>query len=533
MKYSQLNEGVIKVPQSLMGTLNKYVASTLSTMLYKNIETVQDIAARLPENAAQEQVDLIQRVIGYLKSNYGAVILNDNIYNSITKSGIKVPIDFNSFFSELNIPVSAENKQKIMSSSLTLSLKHHISDGSEGFLAHDVDNTTFMIELKCDINYAPLDKNIFVRCKDIMASAYHETQHYIQNNVISRINPNQKQLQRPNDNLDQNKTQQDFTDYLSSGIEYAPWMGDTANAIITQIEVLKANGELGSNGLNTLFMDLLKQVCSIPNKSYGKFLYSIAKKDMNQYKNAVKRIYKIVQPAYDSIKDADQMQVLGDLKQEDLPVDFDVMSTLMNDLKPAVQTNGGKFQAFGRSYDSITKIKISYPDFEVEIVPRNGTYTFNMSSTDDTIHTYSPELSGADAIQLAYAMKRYGDDDAMVYGAIEQTKSDGEFSTEVLNTLFERLSTKNHEMNDEPVQYTSQEIVLGGITYEVKPQDGSYIMESPELILLTASFKNSLSLSMFLQDIMYAISRVGAQKVQEELENCFSAYDATKVLRNL
>lgn len=529
MKYNQLMEGVIKVPPSLMSTLNRYLASTICTMLYKNIELVQKVGTKMPEKA-EEQLKRIKQVIQYLKQNYNAVILNDSTYNSILQSSINVPVDFPKFFSELNMPVTDENKNNIYRSKLSLTVRPYIADGSGGSLSSDKDLTTFMIEIKCDLNLAPLDENIFARAKDIMGSMYHEAQHYVQRNVLARINPNQKQLQSTSA-VDQSSTKEQYDDYLSSGIEYSPWMGDLMNSIITELEIMKAHGDLPNEGLNKIFMGIITKLTSDDKKSYGKFLYKVYKKDPQQYKDTMKKLFKMVQPAYESIKNASELEVLGDLTQEEIPVDFDVMGTLFSELKPAVENDGGSFKAYGRSIDSITEIKIQYPNYIVSITPSKDTYTVTM--TGDTISTYSRSLSSADTLQLANALKRYGDDEELTYSLIEQTRADGKFSTDAVEKVFSRISELNENQNSEKVQYTSSEIVLGGVTYEVKPTENSYQVTSPELMLLDANLKNSVALSMFLQDIVYAISRTSPQEVQEVLENCFSAYDAMKDLRSM
>ena len=218
MKYSQLTEGVIKVPPSLMSTLNKYVASTICTMLYKNIENVQKVGTKMPEKA-EEQLNRIKQVISYLKQNYQAVILNDSTYKSIMQSSIKVPVNFQQFFSELTIPVSDEAKREITRSTLSLMIRSFIQDGSGGGLSADGALSTFVMEIKCDLNLAPLDENIFQRAKETMDTVYHEAQHYVQKNVLQRINPNQKQLQSA-DEINQSSSKNAYNDYLSSGIEY-------------------------------------------------------------------------------------------------------------------------------------------------------------------------------------------------------------------------------------------------------------------------------------------------------------------------
>lgn len=531
MKYDQLMEGVIKVPPSLMSTLNRYLASTICTMLYKNIELVQKVGTKMPEKA-EEQLNRIKQVIGYLKQNYNAVILNDSTYNSILQSSINVPVDFQKFFSELNMQIPDDGKNLVYKSKLSLTVRPYIQDGSSGSLSSDKDLTTFLIEIKCDLNLAPMDENIFARAKDIMGSIYHEAQHYIQRNVLSRINPNQKQLQSSGQ-IDQSSTKETYDDYLSSGIEYSPWMGDLMNAIITELEIMKAHNDLPKDGLNKVFMGVVTKITSDDKKSFGKFLYKVYKKDPQQYKDTMKKLFKMVQPAYDSIKDAGQMEVLGDLTQEEMPVDFDVMSTLLSELKPAIEKDGGKFTAYGRSISTIQEIKITFPEYTVSIVPSKDTYDVSMTSSDDNISAYSRPLSQADTLQLANALKKYGDDEEMTYSLIQQTKSDGKFSTEAIQQVFKRVSELNEARNSEKTQYTSSEIVIGGVTYEVKADDKSYHLTSPELMLLDTHFKNSLGLSMFLQDIVYAISRTSPQEVQEVLENCFSEYDALKALRSM
>lgn len=532
MKYSQLTEGVIKVPPSLMSTLNKYVASTICTQLYNNIETVQKVAAKLPEKA-EAQLKRINQVISYLKNTYGAVILNDNTYNAIVENDINIPLNFSQFFNELNMPVTPENKRKIINSSLNLSVRRYIPNGSEGSLSHDTDLTTFLITIKSEIDLAPLDENIFARCKDAMSSVYHEAQHYIQSNVLARINPNQKQLQAPKNQMGQNSTHQDYSDYLTSGVEYSPWMGDIMNSVITEIEIMKADGTLPTDGLNKIFMKLIIKVTSDDKKAFGKFLYEIYKKDPNQYKDTMKKIFKMVQPAYDSIKNADTMEVAGDLKQEYISIDFNVMGSLIKELKPAVEKDGGEFTAYGRSIDSITRILIKYPNYNIEIKPLSDKeYMYTMSSNDG-ISNYSRNLPQTDALQLATVLKRYGDDEEMTYSAIEQTKADAKFGTEVIEDVFKRVSALNEKYNSEKPQYTSSEIVIGGLTYEVKPDEKYYHLSSPELVLLDAYLKNSVSLSQFLQEIVYTINRTSASEVQYVLEDCFSEYDAIKALRNM
>lgn len=531
MKYSQLTEGVIKVPPSLMSTLNKYVASTICTMLYKNIETVQKVGTKMPEKA-EEQLNRIKQVISYLKQNYQAVILNDSTYKSIMQSSIKVPVNFQQFFSELNIPVSDTAKREIVRSTLSLMIRSFIQDGSGGGLSADGALSTFLMEIKCDLNLAPLDENIFQRAKETMDTVYHEAQHYVQKNVLQRINPNQKQLQSA-DEINQSSSKNAYNDYLSSGIEYSPWMGDLSNLIITKMEIMKADGTLPMDGLNKFFMKLITDITSDDKKSFGKFLYQVYKKDPQQYKDTMKKIFKMVQPAYDSIKNADTMEVLGDLQQEDIPVNFDVMSTLFSDLRPAVQNSGGQFKAYGRSIRDIEEIKLIYPEYEVSIKPTGDNFMFSMDSTDGKVNAYSRVLNQADTLQLANALSRYGDDEEMAYSSIMQTKADGKFSTEAIQKVFEKTSALCEKRLGEKASYTSSEIAFGGITYEVQVQENSYKLTSPELILLDAYLKNSLSLQLFFQDIVYAIENTSAQEVQSALENCFNEYDSLKTLRSM
>lgn len=531
MKYQHLTEGVIKVPPSLMGTLNKYLASTICTMLYKNIENVQKVGTKFPEKAG-EQLQRIKQVISYLKHNYQAVILNDSTYNSILQSSIKVPVNYSNFFSELNIPVSDTAKSAIIRSTLSLTVRPYLSGGDSGALSADKALTTFLIEIRCDLNLSPLDENIFSRAKETMDSLYHEAQHYIQKNVIQRINPNQKQLQSAN-NVTQSSSTNAYNDYISSGIEYSPWMGDLSNYIITKIEIMKGNGTLPMDGLNKFFMKLVIDITSDDKKPFGKFLYQVYKKDQELYKDTMKKIFKMVQPAYDTIKNADSIEVLGDLHQEDMPMNFDVIGTLFSDLKPAVENAGGKFRAYGKSIHDVEEITLTYPDYQVSIKPSAESFMFSISSTDERVHEYSRALSQADALQLANVLKRYGDDAEMTYSAIKQTKADAKFSTEAIQQVFEKTSALYEKRFSEKAPYTSSEIAIGGITYEVKIEDNSYNLTSPELILLDAYMKNSLSLQLFFQDIIYAIDNTSAQEVQHALEDCFNEYDSLKTLRNM
>ena len=304
MKYNQLKESVIKVPPELMNKVNMYVSS----YLYFKIKQYTDrLNIMLSSNTSDEQKQKIkqdgERTMQMLHQKYGAKNISSSTAQRLVDNAIELPIDFNKFFDELNFKgITPEMKQDLSQRlKAELSIKSRDTNNYAGHASRDFDI------LKIAVNAGRLNPEDFYNsANDIMNTAYHESQHAVQNAAIREIDD--AQTKKKNDYKEvvnkQRELDPDYFNssekYYSSGVEYTPQLGDVCNLIANELEKDALNNKLNPNqnkAINNALVDVYMNDSGTKN-----FLGAIRKNKPDEYKRALKTIFSKSAEVYQNLK---------------------------------------------------------------------------------------------------------------------------------------------------------------------------------------------------------------------------------------
>lgn len=533
MKYNQLQESVIKVPPELMNKVNMYVAS----YLYFKIKQYTDrLDIMLSSNTSDEQKQKIkqdgQRAMQMLHQKYGAKNISSSTAVKLADNAVQLPVDFNKFFDELNFKgITPEMKQQLgQRLKAELTIKTRDANRYAGHANRDFDN------LKIAVNAGRLNpKDFYNSANDIMNTAYHESQHAVQNAAIEEIDQMKSDYNKKVVNK-QREVDPDYFNstekYYSSGVEFTPQLGDVCNLVANELEKDALNNNLNPNqnkAINNALVDVFTNDGGARN-----FLGSIRKNKPEEYKRALKTIFTKSAEVYQELKKNGIDFTYTDLPAEDLEANINVMNSVYQQFKE----HPNDFEVEGtqrRGTASAIRAYSKNKKWDVTILPNgDGTYRvrfgYNHGEYDETVTLDAKQL--LQFIGIIANSSWYEEDDVLF--DLDRIYNDGnEVSTDEIETAIQQLMTEA-EMLNVPHEYNGgTSFGLLGETFTVEPYP-----EEPSQVLIqstTSNFYIYLSLVKFLM-LFQATIRSAVNNPEEAIKTLmetFSFIGTMSKLRNL
>lgn len=536
MKYNQLKESVIKVPPELMNKVNMYVSS----YLYFKIKQYTDrLNIMLSSNTSDEQKQKIkqdgERTMQMLHQKYGAKNISSSTAQRLIDNAIELPIDFNKFFDELNFKgITPEMKQDLSQRlKAELSIKSRDTNNYAGHASRDFDI------LKIAVNAGRLNpKDFYNSANDIMNTAYHESQHAVQNAAIREIDD--AQTKKKNDYKEvvnkQRELDPDYFNssekYYSSGVEYTPQLGDVCNLIANELEKDALNNKLNPNqnkAINNALVDVYMNDSGTKN-----FLGAIRKNKPDEYKRALKTIFSKSAEVYQNLKQNGIDYTYTDLPAEDLEANVNVMNSAYQQFKE----RPNEFEVEGtqrRGTASILRVYNKEHKWDITVMPNgNGTYRvrfgYNHGEYDETVTLDAKQL--LQFVGIVANSSWYEQDDVLF--DLDRISNDGEkVSTDDIETSIGKLMEEAEILNIPHEYQGGTTFSLLGETFTVEPYP-----EEPSQVLIQSSTSNFyiyLSLVKFLM-LFQATIRAAVNNPEESIKilmDTFSFVGTMSKLRNL
>lgn len=430
MRYNQLQEAIIKVPQEILTKVNMYVASYLYFKIKQYVDKIQFM---LPTGTSEEEKNRIikdaQTTMGKLQSKYGAKNISTETANSIVNHSINIPIDVERFFQELNFKGVTPGLISLMKDRMKLSLLIKSHDNNLGGSKESFDNYSALVTVVVGrLNHNP---SFLETASDIMSNAYHELQHVVQAFAIKNINKNDNQLERK---PGYSKEFSDGEDYYTSGIEFTPQLGNVIDSITVELEKSALNDELNPNK-NEAIKKAIEYVVQ-NNQESRTFLIHLYRKQPDRYKKAMSALYKNISPIYDNIKQSGIDYSNTELPSEELEANVDVMLTVY---KMMYKKDEYKVQAFGKTMDKLVQIEIKKDSWTIVLTKnktsKDGSYYLNIISHD-------PEFEEQEKLNSKQVLSLFGTLSSVTWYDSTDIIDDLEFITG------ERRSVNKESIND-------------------------------------------------------------------------------------
>lgn len=473
MNYNQLQESIIKVPQSTMSQINKYVASIMYFKIKQFIQQYDfqmDADTRNHPAADKIKANIIaecKKALNVLSSKYGAKNISSQTYNNIVNQSIRVPFDAEQYIKELNFKkLAPEVIDEIKNIKLTLAISNDSSMIERGSMT-EIAKNTFLIKINIKLN----PKEAYSSAMQVMSTAYHEAQHFVQSSVIKKINDKSNQLQVKKDYSKHD------SGYFGSGVEYTPQIGNIIDAMETEAQLLIDDGKLPENPKEA-FDKVLQQVLSRDDKyNARRFIINIYKTSQKKYRTLMTTLYKQFMNAFEKMEVSSTEH--EEAPEEDLDVSVNEMKSL-SDL--AEKSRYLETRLYGHSREEITKIMSESREHDWDII-------------------ITQPSSGKDAFLVQFRSKVENERNIMNYKQVHNflgSVASMEFTTdEVLEFMDEILHMDSDEskavrsvigkvgqwseMIGLNFERTEDGFKLNDIEFNVEPYSGRMVISSPQL----------------------------------------------------
>ncbi|QOI71800.1 putative structural protein [Erwinia phage pEa_SNUABM_47] len=477
MRYNQLNEAIIKVPQELLNKVNVYVSSYLYFKINQYIERLNIfVSANTSDEEKQKIIQDGKNTMQKLHTKYGAKNISADTANNISGKAINIPIDIEKFFSELNFKGIDPGLISLLKDRVKIEL--FITSNSHGIAGSKERHGTFSHLVTVVVGSLGPRPSFLETANNIMSTTYHELQHVVQSLAIENINKYEKQLQR---NAGYSNVHNDPTDYYTSGLEYSPQLGNLIDYVSIELEKSTLDGNLNPDK-NLAIKDAMNNAVQ-KNADVRTFLISLYKKQPEQYKKAMKNVYTRVAPVYDDFKENGLDYTFTELPSEELEANVDVMKSVY---KLMSKNDKYKVQAYGSDLNSITQLKVSKDHWSITLTKneiRKDNYYINIDSTDPEFEEMEKmdakqvlslfgilsEITWYDAVDIVddfeyITGQRIDVNNESMYNILESLKSDAQHMDvpfEILSNNSFKLFGKTFEVN--PVQDSQGKV---DITYD-------------------------------------------------------------------
>lgn len=430
VRYNQLQEAIIKVPQEILTKVNMYVASYLHFKIKQYVDKIQFM---LPTGTSEEEKNRIiqdaQNTMGKLQSKYGAKNISAQTANTIINKSIDIPFDVEKFFSELNYKGINPGLISLLKNRMKLSLLIKSEDPNRGGSKEQTSNYSALVTIV--VGRLSHNPSFLETASEIMSNTYHELQHVVQAFAIKNINTNDKQLEMKKGYSDEFT---DGEDYYTSGMEFTPQLGNVVDKITVELEKSTLKDELNPDK-NAAIKAAIEQVVST-NPESRTFLIHLYRKQPDRYKKAMSALYKYVSPIYDEMKEKGIDFSMTDLPTEELEASVDVMLSVY---KMMHRKDEYTVQAFGNTMDSLEKISVAKGDSWQLVLTKNNVnkngYYIQLNSND-------PEFEESEKLDAKQVLNLYGTLSTITWYDSTDIIDDLEFITG------ERKSVNKDSIND-------------------------------------------------------------------------------------
>lgn len=522
MKYNQLSEAIIRVPESTLKQINSYVSSVLYFKVKQYMKNYDRLASRdMRNHPAHEKIKAnvmaeCERTLKTLQRKYGAKNISSQSASNILGKTIQIPFDAEQYIRELNFKKIPENVlDGIRNTKLELAISNQSNKQERGQLSATGDNH-YTISINVKVN----PSEMYTTNMQIMSTVYHELQHFVQRSVIEPINRKSNQVQTKKTYNDHDKG------YYSSGIEYTPQIGNIVDAMKAEAEEMVNAGDFPSDPKDA-FNKTLKQVIDRDDKyAARRFMIHIHQTSQKKYREILTTIYKQFMKNFNdivSIQDGEHEE----REEEQLDANVNVLKTLA---KIAEDSRYGETKLYGTDYNNLTAVEFN-----------NEEYGWTARVTEVSGKTYLITLTGEGYKETGY----------LPYPQIEQflsyiTAIDSPFF-DIYETMDEMVANQSdveqdkvefvkklkHWTNMLQIQFKETEdgFELDGAEYILDENRGRLVLESNEFPELY--WVGSLGL---LTDIMKHILRLlknNPETAYAEINRGESAVKAARRLRNL
>lgn len=395
VRYNQLNEAIIKVPQEVLQKVNTYVASYLC---FKMNQYIKRIDFFMPSNTTPEEKQRViadaQQAIGKLQRRYGAKNISAETANNIINKSINIPFDVETFFQQLNFKGANPGLIALLKDRLKLSLM--IKSDATGIGGSQENTSNYSVLVTVVAKGLGPKPSFLDTASKIMSNTYHEMQHAVQSMALSFINRNDKQL-KMNDDY---SNEFDTTDYYSSGIEYTPQLGNVIDLVQLELEKSALKDELNPDK-NKAINNAIGKAMQDSNTS-RQFLTVLYRKDKERYKKALSGVYKYVSPFYDNLKENGIDYSTTDLPEEELEASVDVMLSVY---KMMYKVEKYETNAFGRSKSEIHQLNItSKGSWRIVLIKD----TISKDGYNLRIEGFDPEFEESERLNAKQVLNLFG-----------------------------------------------------------------------------------------------------------------------------
>lgn len=498
MKFDQINEAIINVPQELLSKVNVYVSSVISFKLRQYSQRLDIIAGSntSPEEKQKIQAN-IQQTVAKLQQKYGAKNISTDTYSNIDGKNVRLELDFDKFFKELNFKGITPEMVEYVKNNVRFEL--HITGGSSN-AAGSVVNDGKIVRLM--VHTGRLNgRDSLNTANAIMRTVYHECQHVVQEFAIKTIQ-NSKHITKINKQLERGDNYDDAAQgYYTSGVEYTPQLGDVINTVSDILERDTMSGKLDSKmnrAINNALVDAFTE-----DKTIRDFMGYQRKHNPEGYKKALKAIYSKIAPIYHNLQQNGVDYRYSDLEPEVLEANINVLATVLQ----MARKKSDNFQIDGRQRgDDIQWLTIASKKegWKVTIAPKNsGEYQVSFDYKNYSERQVLDSQSLLNFIGLITENTYYEADD--VLSTLDSYVGAGDEVTDhVLEAMKDRIKADAEYMkvpfeDEEGYEFNLAGLALGFQKDEDRPSDVIIKDPSEELYFVLPPIKVINLLQAFIR----------------------------------
>lgn len=472
MKYDQLQEAIIKVPQTMLTTVNQYVSSVLYFKIKQYMQNYDRFASRemrthpAADKIKARQMAECERTLKVLSSKYGAKNISSMTYNNIVGKEIKLPFDAERYATELNFKnIPDAVKSNLQDITVNLNITNNPQARQKGALKSPGSNRYVVL-----VNISIKPEETYTNSLQIMSTVYHELQHFVQRSIIQQINSKSNQIQMKKDYDTTTKG------YMSSGIEYTPQLGNVVDAMRAEMEVMKTEGEVPSN-VNDAFNSVLQHVVGRDDKYNARnFMIQVHQTSKKKYREIMTTLYKHFMKNFEEVMNStdDESELSNDV--EELDHEVDQMATLAHIAQEAKRF--GEATLYGQSIDRLSGVEYKNTEYDwtVRISPASGKFLVKIASPEFRESGYLSYKQAENYLGYVTAINSSAD---QAYETLDNMIAEDSDPEEETKNLVKKLGEWTNMIG---IQFkpTDDGFVLDDVEYTLDIYNGRISLESSE-----------------------------------------------------
>lgn len=473
MKFEQINESIIKVPQSTLKTVNQYVSS----ILYFKVKQYMDNYDRMADQSMkthpaadkikQRALQECKKTLSILSSKYGAKNISSASYNQILNNHIKMPFDAEKYIQELNFKkLTPDIIDSIKNIRLDLLITNDTGNSMRGQLV-PYNNGKYEVHINTSMN----PKEIYTYCMKIMSTVYHELQHFVQRSVIGTINSKSNQVQVKKNYNDNSSS------YYSSGIEFTPQLGNVIDAMQIEASKMKSDGDL-PNDPKEAFNKVLQEVLRRDDQySARQFIIHNYKNSEKKYRTIMTTLYKQFMDKFEELQSSTDDSTHEPGEEEELQVEVNHMRSLAKLISAGRYT---ETKMYGSDMDNISSLETYNKDnnWIVKISQTYGNmYTIIFKDSTDTEREEVDYKTVYNFLGTLASMDFTSDEVVEFLDELANGSKDEKGDT---SKLISKLSEWSNMVGFN-TSSTDDSITINDIKFIIEPVSGKITVESPQL----------------------------------------------------